>query len=185
MDGRLKEVLITVLRIGAWWSGVPNPTRWNKIFSAPKRPDRLWDSPSLQLNGYRGSFPGEKRSGREVNHDLHLVPRLRKSGVICLLLLYAFMVCTGTTLFSTFVVWWLKFILLALWREILRNRMIQRNENGLLCSCVDEISRWSWNQTSAVIYRPSSWLHCKRMGFAFRCQYHTLADMYRDSEWCQ
>jgi len=28
------------------------------------------------------------------------------------------MVCTGTTLFTTFVVWWLKLLLLALWREL-------------------------------------------------------------------
>jgi hypothetical protein len=60
MDGRLKEVVIIVARIGPGRSGVSNPTRWNKIFSAPKRPDRLWGSPSLELNGYRDSFPGGK-----------------------------------------------------------------------------------------------------------------------------
>jgi len=45
--------------------------------------------------------------------------------------------------------------------------MIQRKENELLSLCVDEISRWGWNQTSAVLYRPSSWLYCNRTGFAF------------------
>jgi hypothetical protein len=27
------------------------------IFTAPCRPDRLWDPPSLLSNGYRGHFP--------------------------------------------------------------------------------------------------------------------------------
>jgi len=77
MDSRPKEVLIIVARIGAGRSGVVNPARWNEIFSAPKRPDRLWGSPSLQFSGYRGSFPGAKRSWREVNYHLLLVPGLR------------------------------------------------------------------------------------------------------------
>jgi hypothetical protein len=37
-----------------------------QFFSFPKRPGRLWGSPSLLTNLYPGSFPGVKRPGREV-----------------------------------------------------------------------------------------------------------------------
>jgi hypothetical protein len=32
-------------------------SRWGKIFSSPRRPDRFWGTPSLLSNGYRGLFP--------------------------------------------------------------------------------------------------------------------------------
>jgi hypothetical protein len=35
----------------------------SRIFSSPRRPDRLWGSPNLLSNGYRGSFPGGKAAG--------------------------------------------------------------------------------------------------------------------------
>ena len=40
-----------------------------RFFSSPKRPDLLWAPPSILLTGYRNSFPGIKRPGREVNHS--------------------------------------------------------------------------------------------------------------------
>jgi hypothetical protein len=47
----------------------------NFLFS--QLPDRLWDSPSLLSNGYRGTlFLGVNIRGVDTTH-LHLVPRLR------------------------------------------------------------------------------------------------------------
>jgi hypothetical protein len=38
------------------------------FFCSPLRPDRLWDPPSLLLNGYR-RLPGVKRPGREADQS--------------------------------------------------------------------------------------------------------------------
>jgi hypothetical protein len=46
---------------------VPVGTR---IFSSPRRPDRLWDSPSLLSIASGGALsPGVKRQGREADHS--------------------------------------------------------------------------------------------------------------------
>jgi hypothetical protein len=42
----------------------------SRIFSSPRRPDRLRGQPNLLSNGYRGLFPpGVKRQGREADHS--------------------------------------------------------------------------------------------------------------------
>jgi hypothetical protein len=53
--------------------------------------DRSWVPTSLLYNGYRVTFQGIKRPGRDVDHPPHPAPRLRKSRAIPLLLLWAFM----------------------------------------------------------------------------------------------
>jgi hypothetical protein len=41
-----------------------------RIFTSPRRPDRLWGPPSLLFNGYGGVLSqGVKRPGREANHS--------------------------------------------------------------------------------------------------------------------
>jgi len=64
-----------------------NPSMDQKFVSSPKRPARLWDPPSLLPNGYRLSFPGVKRLGREVSHPSP--PRSEMSGTTPLLPLHA------------------------------------------------------------------------------------------------
>jgi hypothetical protein len=53
-----------------------------RFISSPQCPDRLWVSPNLLSNGYRGRFPREQ-SGRSVKltTHLHLVPRSRMVAV--------------------------------------------------------------------------------------------------------
>jgi hypothetical protein len=42
----------------------------SRIFSFPRRPDRLWGPPNLLSNGYQGSIsPGVERSGLEADHS--------------------------------------------------------------------------------------------------------------------
>jgi hypothetical protein len=64
--------------------------------SSPKYPDRFWGPLSLLYNWY-GRFFQESKSGREVKLTTHLylVPKLRMSGVIPLLPLYALLAGTG------------------------------------------------------------------------------------------
>jgi hypothetical protein len=61
------------------------------IFLFYKRPDRLWGSPSLMLNGYQSYLEKVKLLSRVPDH-LQLVVRWRKSGTIPPLPLHSFMV---------------------------------------------------------------------------------------------
>jgi hypothetical protein len=47
--------------------GFESPEEQDIFLSSPKRPDRLWGRLSFPFNGYRNSFQGVKRPGREVN----------------------------------------------------------------------------------------------------------------------
>jgi len=59
MDELLCGYSVTVTWIGA---GRPRDRQWapdtlNKFIPSPKRPERLWGSPSLLFNGHLGLFP--------------------------------------------------------------------------------------------------------------------------------
>jgi hypothetical protein len=55
----------------------------SRIFFSPRRPDRLWGSPTLLSNGYRLLFlRGQSGWGVKLTTHLQLVPRSRKCGSI-------------------------------------------------------------------------------------------------------
>jgi hypothetical protein len=60
-----------------------NRGREDGFFSSDRR-IRHWCAPSLLFNGYRSSYRGAKRPKLEVNH-VHLVPRLKMSGIVPLI----------------------------------------------------------------------------------------------------
>jgi hypothetical protein len=70
-----------------WTIEGSNPGRAKRYVQSPKKsPDRLWGPYSVLFNGYGGSFREVKRSGVKLTIHLRLVPRLRMSGTIPLLL---------------------------------------------------------------------------------------------------
>ena len=66
--------------------------------ASPQRPDGFCGPPSFLFTGYKDHFPGVNQVGYEVDHPNHLAPRLRMSGAVLLLPLYAFMAWTATSL---------------------------------------------------------------------------------------
>ena len=57
------------------------------------------DQPSHPFSGYRRTFSGVQQPRDEIAHSPHLDPRLRMSGAIPLLPLYAFMSWRVTTFY--------------------------------------------------------------------------------------
>jgi len=55
------------------------------IFFRLNNAHRLWGSPSLIFNGYRGGGGGGSGRGVKFSTHLHLVPKLRMSGALFLL----------------------------------------------------------------------------------------------------
>jgi hypothetical protein len=61
-----------------WGVGVRVPIGW-RIFSFPRRPDRLWGPRSFLSNGYQELFPpGVKRPGREAEHSRPTTAEVKK-----------------------------------------------------------------------------------------------------------
>jgi hypothetical protein len=63
----------------------------SRIFSSPRRPDRLWGPPNLLSNGYRHSFSGVKRPAREVHHSSPSSAEVKKMWIYTSTPPYAFM----------------------------------------------------------------------------------------------
>jgi hypothetical protein len=66
--------------------GVRDPVG-SRIFSSPRRPDRLWGPPSLLSNGYQGV----KRTGREADHSPPTSAEVKKIWIYTSILPYVFM----------------------------------------------------------------------------------------------
>jgi len=75
-----------------------NPSRVKRFFFYPKCPDWFWGSPSLLLNMYHGSFLGLKWLKPEFNYSPPSGAKVRMSGAVPVLPLYAFMVWIGKAL---------------------------------------------------------------------------------------
>jgi len=59
--------LFSVFGLGYYWMGRgSNSSRFKRLFSALKCPDRLWGPPKPQFSGCHISLPEEKRRGREA-----------------------------------------------------------------------------------------------------------------------
>jgi len=52
-----------------WTIMVANPSRKKRFSLFQNQPDWLWELPTLLFNGNRGSFPGIKWLGHEVDHS--------------------------------------------------------------------------------------------------------------------
>jgi hypothetical protein len=61
------------------------------IFTSPYRPDPLWSPPSLLSSGYRGSFHGVYRAGRETDHSLSTTAEVNKIWIYASTLRYVFL----------------------------------------------------------------------------------------------
>jgi hypothetical protein len=74
------------------------PGRGKTFFSIPEHPHQLCGLPGLLFNEYWRSYPRcRSHWGITVTTHIHLLPRSRESGTICLFPLYAFMVSTRAT----------------------------------------------------------------------------------------
>jgi hypothetical protein len=63
-----------------------------RIFTPPRRPDRLWSPPSLLSKGYRGArSPEVKRPGREADHSPPINTEAKKMWIYTSTRPYAFM----------------------------------------------------------------------------------------------
>jgi hypothetical protein len=85
-----------------WTVRCLNPSTEKRFVFPPKRPDRLWDPPSLLFNGYRegDSFPGVKREEREAGHSPPCRAQVKNEwGYISPLPLCAFMACIDSFYF--------------------------------------------------------------------------------------
>jgi hypothetical protein len=60
---------------------------WSRIFSSPRRSDRLWGPPNFLSNGYRWV----KRPGREADHSPPAIAEVKKTWVYTSTPPYAFM----------------------------------------------------------------------------------------------
>jgi hypothetical protein len=81
-----------------WTLQGSNPGRVKRFFSFPRHPDWFWVLPGLLFSGYWCSFVGLNWPGYEVNHTLQSCAEVKDEWSYPSFHLYAFMMCSGTTL---------------------------------------------------------------------------------------
>jgi hypothetical protein len=95
--------IVTGYRLDGRGVGIRVPVG-SRIFSSPRRPDRLWGLSSLLSNGYVGFSPEIKRPGSEADHSPPTSAEVKKMWIHTSAPPYAFMaqcliyLSTGTTL---------------------------------------------------------------------------------------
>jgi len=108
-------------------------SKW--FFPSPNHPDWLWSLPSFLFNWYQCSFLEVKHRGMMLINRLYLVMRLRMTGVLPLLLPYAFMAWTMTALPCN-----------------VTNTLHHQRE-----PCVSHLSNGLWVQRSGVTSQQGCW----------------------------
>ena len=90
-----QNMVSTVIRLQAAWFGVGNPAgamHFSLFQNVPPEPTHLL------LNGYHRLFPRHTTTREQDWHSTPSSAKVKKSGAVTPLPLYAFMLCIGTTL---------------------------------------------------------------------------------------
>jgi len=88
---------VVTWQLGRSWCSIVGIVTWCRLGGlglnpgrVRKCPDWLWGLPILLFSGYQCSFLEVHGQGMKLTIHLHLLPRIRMSGAVPLLLIYAF-----------------------------------------------------------------------------------------------
>jgi len=118
------------------------------FFTFLKGANRFWGPRRLLFNEYRKSFTGQSARGVILNTRIHLVSKLRMTGVIPPVSLHAFMDWKGTGL--------LYLSMCHVGLEMIKNRQLSICEK-LIWSCLSSISTDRPEKQRKLSWRPITW----------------------------